>query len=121
MFEKIFKDGQGKTWTMALRNTNRLTEPVQFKTEDNGMVVVTSVLGPTASVLIEDQIWSTPELKGAGDIVVLVDQRALIVGHARSPKQLKELKKVVASGADDPNLISKRLLVRRGDHWEVYP
>lgn len=121
MFEKIFKDGQDKTWSMALRNTNHLTDPVQFKTEDNGMVAVTSVLGPSDSVLVEDQIWSAPELKGAGDIVVLVDQRGLIVGHTRNPKQLRELKSEVALGANDPNLILKTLLVRRGDHWEAYP
>jgi len=121
MFTNIFKDGQDKTWVMALRNTSYITEPVQIKTDDDGMLVVTSIRGPVSSVLLEDQIWSTRQFQGNGDIVVLVDQRGLLVGHTRNPKQLRELKKGVALGADDPNLLAKTLLVRRDGHWQVYP
>ena len=47
------------------------------------------------------------------------DRHGLFVGHTRSPKQLQDLKKVLAASAGDPNLMAKTLLVRRGDHWEV--
>jgi hypothetical protein len=121
MFANIFKDGEEKTWDMALQNTGRLTQPVSTETQRDGMVVVTCPLGFVTSVLLEDQIWSAPELQGSGDIVVMVDSRGLIVSHTRNRKQMSELKRVVADGIDDPNLVAKTLLVRRDGHWEAYP
>ena len=121
MFANIFKAGQEKTWSSALRNTSRITQPVSVQTEQNGDLVVTALNGFSSSVLVEDQIWSSPQFQGAGDVVVMVDRRGLFVGHTRSPKQLQDLKKVLAGSEGNPNLMAKTLLVRRGDHWEVYP
>ena len=121
MFANIFKSGQDKTWAMALRNTSRLTQPVQVRTEQNGDLVVTTFGYLSPSVLLEDQIWSSPQFNGEGDVVLVVDQRGLLVGHARNPKQLQDLKKILALGANDPNLVAKTLMVRRNGRWEVYP
>lgn len=72
MFANIFKQGQQNTWVTALRNTSRITQPVSVETEKNGELVVTTLNGLSSSVLIEDQIWSSPQFQGSGDIVVMV-------------------------------------------------
>ena len=84
-----------------------------------GNLQVATAAGATFELLDTAAFWDRQELKGNGDLVVLVLTDYIFIAHEGDGEAVDELRAYLADPDPDSPPAVRTLLVRRGANWEV--
>jgi hypothetical protein len=116
---KAFKDDRA-AWSAATQNTRARMGEVVVEPLRQGAFIVHANPDVTASLLVDETVWTRPTIKFAVKTpVVLVTKTALLMVDADDAQAVAGLRKLVGEMAKDPDLVTDELLVRRNNVWTV--
>lgn len=92
--------------------------PPSLRTLEGDLQVATAS-GATFELLDNRAFWEQPQLKGNGDLVVLVLADYIFIAHEGDGAAVDELRGYLADPDPDSLPAVRTLLVRRGATWEV--
>lgn len=105
---------RAKLHRLALENLQRLLPKIEVRAGRDGLLVVSAGGDYESSLLLFDDIWAGGQFKVAGDIVVGVPARdVLLVTGSRNRKALKAMRAVAQALARGEHALSATLLVYR--------
>jgi uncharacterized protein YtpQ (UPF0354 family) len=101
-------------YVLAIQNLKRILPKIELRQHDDAFALVTAGGDYEASLLLFEDIWSEPQIKVAGDIVVAVPARdVLLVTGSRNRKGLKAVRAMIPEFMKGPQGLSEKLFVYR--------
>ncbi|HEX4410234.1 MAG TPA: DUF1444 family protein [Xanthobacteraceae bacterium] len=110
-----------KLHDLALANLQRLLPKIEMATVADGVFLISAGGDYDPSLLLDDGIWSSGQIKVAGDIVAAVPAKnALVVTGSRNAAGLTKLRALVADLARGPYAVTPALFVYRGGKFIAF-
>ena len=106
---------------LAVKNLKQVLQPIQLR-KYGVIYAVTTGDGYSSSILLLDDFWDRNTNSVEGEIVAVVPARdGILFTGSNSPEGIKQLRQMAEKiYAHGDHIVSKTLLVRRGDHWEPF-
>jgi hypothetical protein len=114
--------GEGEVWKRALANTRAELGEIQTEELEDRLVIVRTSTGMALALLLLDEPWSRPDLKGKGaPVVLVVDRETLVVAHEDDIGAMATMVALARGMAADRDsgLLSAYLYVKRARGWDV--
>lgn len=112
---------RNKLHELALANLNRLLPKIEMRALADGVFLISAGGSYEASLLLEDDIWSSGQIKVDGDIVVAVPVRdALLVAGSHNSKGIASLESLAARLVGEPYGLTATLFRYRGGKFAEF-
>jgi hypothetical protein len=121
--QKAFGGDQEAAWSAAAANSRARVGEVTVQNLDmKAIAIVPSDPAVGASLLLDDEVWTRPEVTRIGPRpVAFVGKTFLIVADGTDAEAIAHLRDFVVRQVGNPEWVSAELYVRNGGGWSVLP
>lgn len=112
-------DDAQAAWTAAMQRTTAAFGETRMQSNGD-LHMLTARADIAASLLIDDAVWQSQQIKAISDApAVAVFRDVIFVVDSRKPAAVRTLRELLAGERESPNLLSDQVFIRRNNRWAV--